>query len=280
METALYRRNVFKTLGVKPAKAGLRYASRNTARTNVLHAAVGLATEVGELIEVMENYLLIGRSTAEEKNLALEEMGDFAYYMMVMAKITKAKVPGSGKKLKLEGTRGAALLNLQRLIIGDKGVLDIAKKAVFHGPVMTETMAPEKTRKIKGVDVVIAAHAVAVMDVAAQAAADVLIMASMKAKIEAVIDLFYRLTFDMFGQPPAYVFAGNIAKLELRYGGGVFEHAKAKAVVDKAGEAAAIAGASAAVAPTGPAVKVAKVKKVKVPKAPTAAPAAAAPAAG
>lgn len=271
MDTSLYRKNVFKTLSVKPAKAGLRYTARNTARTNLLHASVGMATEVGELMEVMTNYLLLGRASDEEKVNSQEEMGDFAYYMAVAAKMVKAKIPGAGKKLKLEGTRGAALLALNALVVGDKGILDIAKKGVFYGPAMKKMMAPAKARKVKGVEIQVPAHEVDVLDPQKQEALDLGMITAYKAKLEQIIEQFYRLTFDMFGQPPSFIYAGNIAKLAHRYGAGFFEMEKGISP-DKPAEIKVMTAATSAASPVV-AVAGVKVTKVKAPKVPKVVPA-------
>lgn len=74
MDVATYRRNVVKSASVKPTKAGLRYTARNTQRTNILHMAIGLATEVGELVQAMTGYLLVGRMTAEEQSDAFDNL--------------------------------------------------------------------------------------------------------------------------------------------------------------------------------------------------------------
>lgn len=117
-------------------------------------------------------------------------------------------MPGSGKKLKLVGTRGKALLDLQALVVGHGGVLDTVKKAVTTGPLMT---------------------AEGKIDVEAQKAVDAANVGKIKVKVEATIDQFYRLCYDVTGQPPAATFEKNIAKLVAKYPAIVFEPTKVKA---------------------------------------------------
>ncbi len=230
MDISTYRRNVVKTMPVKPAKAALRYVTRNTQRTNMLHAAIGVATEMGELIQGVENYLLIGKTTDLEKLQAKEELGDFAYYLTALAKAVKAKMPGSGKKLKLVGTRGKALLDLQNLVLGHGGILDIMKKSIAGGIATKGVPVAAKTRKGKdGKPIIIPAHETQVLDVELQKAEDVVLVVKMKEKVEAVIDLYYRLCYEMFNVPPAVVFQANIDKLVAKYPKLEFEQQKAPA---------------------------------------------------
>lgn len=227
MDTSLYRRNVFKTLSIKPAKEGVKYAARNTARINMLHGAVGLATEAMELLEAVQNYVLIGRMTQDEREAAFDEMGDCGYYLIVLAKAVKAKVPGAGKKLKLVGTRTKALLDFVNYA---QRILSAQKKVFYGTKTKVHLQFPERR----------------VLDAEAQAVVDAERVQVLRSLVEAAIDLFYRLSYDMFGVTPATVFDGNIAKLTPRYGAGFFEQEKALAEKDKPAEKAVIKAVMAA----------------------------------
>lgn len=140
MDTARYKRNVFRTLSIKGAKAGLRGVARSTLHTNVAHAIVGLNTEVGELFEGLQPYLLGFQLRDEMKQNAFEELGDFSYYMIVLAKALKLKVPGSGKKTKLvHMTKTEALLKINGLSVD---LLDQFKKTFYGRELDLEKIAP------------------------------------------------------------------------------------------------------------------------------------------
>jgi hypothetical protein len=223
LENNVYRANVLKTLSVKPAKLGLKYASRNTNRTNIMHAAIGLATEAGELVEGLTPYILGAERLSEKMKVnAFEEMGDLGYYMMVLAKTLKVKLPTSSKKVRLKGmTRSAAILEILRLSMV---AANMAKK-VFYGPVMTEAERGESTTDSEeGADT--KKHEVIDTDKTAA------LYAEREAKItEAMnefVPLYWALCYDLFEVPPSYVFVANIAKLSKRYGEGIFQLSEAE----------------------------------------------------
>ena len=237
MDTAQYKRGVMKTLSIKPAKEGLRYAARNTGRTTLLHGAVGLATEAMELLGAAQQYLLDGRMTSEARAAVVDELGDCGYYLVVMAKTLKVKVPGSGKKLKIVGTRGKALLDFLHLA---ERILSSQKKVFYGVKTMDNPALPGRL----------------VLDPAAQAEVDAGWAEVLKPLIVAALDLYARLSHDLTGGSAAEVMDANIAKLTLRYGAGFFDQVKASAEKDKQAEAAAQAPVAA---------KTSKVAKAKAP---------------
>ena len=214
MENSVYKSNVFKTLSIKPAKLGLKYVSRNTSRTNVMHACLGMVTEAGELIQGLTPYILgASKLTDPMKVNAFEEMGDIGYYMMVLAKTLKIKLPTSSKKVRL------------------KGMTNMSKK-VFYGPVMT-TATREKTitnlnpdGTVAGLEKVNETYEVinAESTQALYAERDALVVGYMNE----LVPLYWALCFDMFEVPPSHVFVGNIAKLSKRYGEGFFQLSEAE----------------------------------------------------
>jgi NTP pyrophosphatase (non-canonical NTP hydrolase) len=130
MDLATYRKNVFKTLSIKNAKEGMRKVARRTPTTNIAHAIVGLSTEVGELLEGLQPYLLGFQFTDELKRNAREELGDISYYTVVLCKMLKIKMPTSTKKVALKGmTPTKALLTLHKI---SNDLLDQYKKS-FYG---------------------------------------------------------------------------------------------------------------------------------------------------
>ena len=230
MENSVYKSNVFKTLSVKPAKLGLKYVSRNTNRTNVMHAAIGLMTEAGELLEGLTPYILgVERLSDKMKINAFEEMGDIAYYMVVLSKTLKVKLPTSSKKVRLKGmTRSAAILEILRLATA---IANMSKK-VFYGPVMAEADREKVATVLNEDGSVESTESVTekyeVLDNEKTAA----LYAERDAKIveymNEFVPLYWALCFDLFDSPPSFVFVSNIAKLSKRYGEGFFQLSEAE----------------------------------------------------
>lgn len=233
MDNSVYRRNVFKTLSVRPAKIGLKYVSRNTNRTNVMHASFGLLTEASELVTGLAPYLLgVSRLTEPMKINAFEEMGDIGYYLSVLSKALKVKLPASSKKVRLKTmTRSAALLEVLRLsqLIGN------LSKKVFYGPVMVQVEREKKVITLAADGSVDASvPATTVMEKVDVLAPDETLQLfaerdqQVVAYLQELIPLYWALCFDMFDVPPAFVFVGNIAKLSKRYGEGFFQLSEAE----------------------------------------------------
>lgn len=230
MENNVFRSNVFKTLSVKPAKAGLKYVARDTHRVNVMHAAIGLSTEANELLECMSPYILgYERLTEKMKVHAFEEMGDIGYYMVVLAKQLKVKLPASSKKSRLKDTtRSTAVLELVRI---SSALANLSKK-VFYGPVTNE-VERDKTviqKNEDGSDGDTTTVQVKAEVIDADKTTEMFAARDAKAVelLGELIPLYWSLCFDMFEVPPSNVFVGNIAKLSKRYGEGFFQLSEAE----------------------------------------------------
>lgn len=227
MDNVTYRRNVLKTLSVRPAKAGLRWTLRSTNRVNLMHAVHGLHSEVSEFIVGLTPVLLGQQLSEEHKINAFEELGDIGYYLTVLAKCLKVKLPGSGKKLTIKtGTRAERILELLAL---SSAMLDLTKKT-FYGPKMQKAVKVETTFEIEG-DVSTKVETEVEYEVLDEEATQMLwaqrenVIAGLVAGFASA---YWPLVYDMFGVPPANVFVGNIAKLEKRYGKGYFTLAEAE----------------------------------------------------
>lgn len=218
MDNALYLKNVMKTLSGKPAQLGLRRLAGNKVRTNIAHAAFGIASEGGELIQAVGPYLLGQQMTPEMKLAAFDEMGDIGYFMRVLAKYLKVKLPAATKKTKLNGmTRGAAVLHLA---VHAQQIGSVAKKS-FYGPVM-------------GSD--------GKIDVKATEEKEAGYRKRMADNLTALVEVYWALCYDMLGTTPSAVFKANIDKLAVRYPEGTFSMEK-EASKNPAAEAKAVAGA-------------------------------------
>lgn len=223
MDNTTYMKNVMKTFSNKPAQWGLRRAASNLSRTHLMHAAMGLHNEVAELFEVIEQYLLgVSPITPEMRPAAYMEYGDLGYYMRVLAKCLRVKLPPSTRKVKLVGmTRTAALLKLNVLAAKIAGV----QKKVFYGPVMVTIEEPAGPRLV--------------LDKVATLDKELSHYYKMQALLTEFVGLYWAVCFDMFGVPPAPVFAANIQKLAVRYPEGFFD-ATAVANKNEVAEAAVV----------------------------------------
>lgn len=245
MELNLYRKNVFKTLSVKPAKLGLRTVSSNTKRTNVMHCATGFHTEVSEFVVGMAGVITgASRLTDEIKLHLFEELGDALYYTTVLARELKVKLPASTKKVKLKDmTRSAAAMQL--LGYASK-VGDLAKKN-FYGPKMKAGEVPKftytdvKDADGKVIETLQKPKEYFVVDKEATEALFTERHAKIAALLEQAVPLLWALSFDLFGVPPSDVMAANISKLSKRYGEGFFT-LESSENRDLKAEAEAIAG--------------------------------------
>jgi hypothetical protein len=130
MDSATFKRNVLRTVGVKTAKFGLRSTARDPVATNVLHGIFGLNTEVGGLLQTMRPYILGYQLNQGMLQDAFTAFGGVSYFVVLLAKALKVKVPGAGTKHHLKGmTPGEALMKLNTL----SGDLLYFGMDVFHG---------------------------------------------------------------------------------------------------------------------------------------------------
>lgn len=206
-----FRKNVMKTLNAKSAKNGLRLVAKNTVRTNITHTTVTLATSTGRLTQLLTPYLLGAQFTPEMKTHAAEVMGDVGYDLTVLCRLLKVKLPSSTKKIKLSGTRSAAILQLNNL---STEILRVVEEGVFGGPKMTkvtkDVVLPNKggVKESREVDVI---------DSDAETSAETDRQVGIKNYLTAMVDLYWRLSFEMLGHPPAELFAAKLAGMQIAH---------------------------------------------------------------
>lgn len=244
MQIGLFRRNVAKTVATKAIKTALRTVSKNTVRTQLASAAVGLKAHTGHLLQVMGQYLLGAQQTQEMKDNAFTTLGDIGYDLAALARVLKVKLPSSTKKIKLVGTRGAALLQLDSLATD---LLAQTQQSLFTSPKMTTVKKmvamPQKggAKEERTVDVV---------HTEAEAAAELERQTAMKAYLSGAIDVYWRLCWDLTGLPPVGVLEAKLVRMKQEHPTVVFDTG------EKTEKAAPVAAAP-------PAKKVAKKKGAK-----------------
>lgn len=212
MKTGTFRRQVIKTLTVKATKTGLRTTSRNTVRTLSAQSTVALKGHTGQLLQAMGQYLLGLQQTQEMKDAAFHAMGDIAYDVAVLCRVLKVKMPSSTKKSKLIGTRAAALLHFDALTTD---LLRQVEQGVFASPKMTKvtktvTIPTDGSKEEREVNVV---------DAEADATAEAERQNEMRSYLHGVLDVYWRLSFDLFGKPPAEVLAAKFVRMQAEFPG-------------------------------------------------------------
>jgi hypothetical protein len=116
MDTATYRRCVAKTLNAKPAKAGLRTVARKAQYMNLSFGLVGFADAMGEVREVLAQYILGFQFDPAVRPQLREKLGEAIYALTIASKTVKIRVPANKRKFKVVGmTNTAALLKLDSI---------------------------------------------------------------------------------------------------------------------------------------------------------------------
>lgn len=222
MQIGTFRRNVAKTMGTKSIKTALRMVSKNTARVQVANAIVSLAGNTGRLLQTLSLYVLGLPQTQEMKEHAIISLGDIGADLTALARVLKVKLPSSTKKIKLVGTRGAALLQLNSLATD---LLRVEAAGLFSAPKMTSVKKmvpmPQKggAKEERDVDVV---------DAEAEGQAEIERQTAMKAYLSGAIDVYWRLCYDITGQPPAQVLAAKFARMQADHPTVAFDTSEAK----------------------------------------------------
>lgn len=217
MQIGQFRKNVMKTVNTKTVKAGIRQVSRNTLKANIAHSGVSLAVGVGNLVQALSQYVLGEQIKPEMKEDALIEMGNVGYHLVVLARVLKVKLPSSTKKIKLQGTRTAALIELQGVVTD---FLEIVGLSLFEAPPTTTVkkmvVMPNKGGAKEERDT-------QVIDVAAEAAKDQLQQTALAAMLTDAVQLYWKLCFSTFEQPPVIAFENKFARMQKEYPGIEFD---------------------------------------------------------
>jgi hypothetical protein len=148
MDSNRFKRNVLRTVSARVTKFGLRNTARATVNAHVFHAIAGLNTEVGALIQGMQPFLLGFQLNQDILQNAFMSLGGVSYYTMLLSKVLKVKVPGSGKKLHLINlTKTEALLKLHEVSLE----LSYQGMSVFHGEAIDLEVIKDLTQALIGI---------------------------------------------------------------------------------------------------------------------------------
>jgi hypothetical protein len=209
---ASFRKNAMKTHIPKSIKLGLQTTSKNRLRTSVAAQTVSLKANVGGVIQDTRDYIL-GTSdfTEDMKAHVLGDFGQIGYDLTILSKLLKVKTPTATKKIKLTGTRTAGLLELDALTTD---LLTVINTSTFTAPVMTLTKKMVTLPNKGGIK---EEREVAVIDMAKESELEAHRQESIKTTLAKVIDLFWRLCFDIFHEAPALVFSHQFEAMQARY---------------------------------------------------------------
>jgi hypothetical protein len=211
MKIGMFRRVVAKTLIPKRIKIAMRTTSKNTVRTLLARSTVALKVHTGQLLQTTGAYVLGAQQTQEMKDHALLDLGNIAYDLTVMARTLKVKLPSSTKKIKLVGTRGAALLQLDSLATN---LLHTVEGGLFDTPPMVTVKKMVPMPQKGGVK---EEREVRVVDAEADEAAEATRQNQMRSFLSGAIDIYWRLCFDLLGEPPAGVLEAMATRLKADY---------------------------------------------------------------
>jgi len=200
-----------KTLNAKATKLALRTASKSTTRVQAAQATVALKVHTGQLLQALSQYVLGFPQTQEMKDNALHTMGDIGADLAVLCRVLKVSMPSSTKKVKLVGTRAAALLQLDSLATD---LLRQTDRSLFVAPPMVKVKKmvsmPQKGGAKEERDV-------EVVDAPADTQAETDRQAEMKSFLSGAVDVFWRLNFDLFGQPPVAALDAKFKRLQAEH---------------------------------------------------------------
>ena len=219
MVIGTFRRNVGKTFTPKVTKLALRTASKNTQRTQIAQASVSLKEHTGRLLQITGPYVLGAQQTQEVKDEAFKVLGDIGFDLAALSRGFKTKLPSSTKKIKLVGTRGAAILQLDSLATD---LLAQTAKSLFAAPKTTSVQKMVSMPQKGGVK---EERTVEIVDAAAEHGAEAERQTSMQSFLSGAVDVYWRLCWDMTGQVPAAILAAKFERMKTEYPGVQFDTA-------------------------------------------------------
>src|ERR1041385_7290378 len=145
MKSGTFRKNVLKTVQIKPIKAGLKQVARNTLRTHITHGIVSLNLHTGNVLQALTPYVLGEQMLPSMTDSAKIALGDVVADLALLCRALKVKMPTATKKSKLTGTRGAALLHMASLATD---LLGFVHGGITNGPMLKavekEVVLPNK----------------------------------------------------------------------------------------------------------------------------------------
>lgn len=217
MQIGAFRKNVMKTVMVRPAKLALRVSAKDSTRTNVANSVVSLKAHTGLLLQELGPYVLGEQMTQEMKNDAQGVLGEIGYDLTVLCRVLKVKMPSSTKKIKLVGTRTAGLLQLDGLTTN---MLAVVQRSIFVGPALTKVTKTVVLPKKGGAK---EERQVNVVNVAVEKEIETARREEIRSLLAQAVNLYWRLCFDIYAAPPATIFESKFKAMQKDYPGTEFD---------------------------------------------------------
>jgi hypothetical protein len=195
---ATFRKNVLKTVNIKQSKLALKFTAKKNHKTAISAAVVSVSRDVGEVMAKQE---------------LKPAMGDLGADLVVLCRFLKVKTPTTTKKSKLVGTRTAALLQLGSL---STDMLATVGDALFAAPKM-KTVKKLVNIPNGGKDVHKEERDVQVIDVDLEGKAEQEREERLRKLTAQMVDLYWKLCFDVYAQPPAALLLQKLERLVSEY---------------------------------------------------------------
>lgn len=215
MKSGQFRRAASLTLRPKRTKASIKFFSRDSKRANAMDNVLGLTTSTGELQEVLSPYMNGMQMSSLMEQAARTSMCSVAVQLVIASKLYKVKLPASTKKVKLTGTRQAAILGMHSLaIIMLQDLYEVLFMASFVDR-EKQVVLPKTGEKILST--------ISVLDPEMANASYKNSFALYQKMVGTMIGMFWALCFDMFKESPDTIFSETFDMMKQQYGPDFFE---------------------------------------------------------
>jgi hypothetical protein len=208
-----FKKNVLKVVNFKASKKAAKQALMKSRHASIATVSLSVSNDVNDILEVSQSYLLGMQMRTEMKDKLKDGFGELGSSLVVLSRLLKERLPSSTKKAKLVGTRGAGILSMAVLA----GSINKCASRMLFDPPPVKTVEKEVT--IPSVDG--AAHKevrpVEVIDAEKFAERQEYYVEQIKKELEPLLDLYWRLCYNIFEQPPAYIFQHYMKGLQEAY---------------------------------------------------------------
>lgn len=196
-----YRRNLSRHAQhfIRDQKLAIKTVSRNTPRASIILTALHLNSDVADLMDAFNSYILgISDIYHVDQTAVREAMVGIGGCIVRLAKLIGTRTPTATKRTKLVGTRTAALLQLSSLTSGlvdeASGLLGQVAMTEQNKEVMLPKQGTKEMRTVRVVDTE------KTMEMFTNT------IAQMGATLSSVATLYWRLSYDFFNAPPEFLF--------------------------------------------------------------------------
>lgn len=153
MKTADFKRNSFRMLNQKMVKSGLKDMASDRTTANLTYEVIAVRAAVGHLMRDLQDYIVPGVQLRDaHRAMAKQNLGELLQHAAVVAKILKAKIPASQKKVKPKHTPTHLLIEIDRVANEMLDTLFAALSSTKLVPMTEEAKAKAKLAYMARVD--------------------------------------------------------------------------------------------------------------------------------